>query len=165
MQISHVPCHLEAGYQFRITRLSTCLRQSNAMPFVRGLKSRPDLGELNTNFLLARDVILENLNRARLFSVGFAACEAILRHTGFQLPLNLDLHQTHRTDAMLPALSRLPQQVRQLGDVGRDPPRLIAREQLGTMSALPPKAAPLFHEWVSLLRLAVTSMRADRPSD
>src|SRR4029077_9285365 len=32
-------------------------------------------------------------------------------------------------------------------------PRLIAREQLGTMSALPPKAAPLFHEWVSLLRL------------
>jgi hypothetical protein len=63
------------------------------------LKSRPDLGELNTNFLLARDVILENLNPP--FSVGFAACEAILRHTGFQLPLNLDLHQTHRTDAML----------------------------------------------------------------
>jgi hypothetical protein len=31
------------------------------------LKSRPDLGELNTNFLLARDVILENLNLARLF--------------------------------------------------------------------------------------------------
>jgi hypothetical protein len=59
MQISHVPCHLEASYQFRVARLPTCLRQSNAMSFVRGLESRPDLGELNTNFLLARGAILE----------------------------------------------------------------------------------------------------------
>jgi hypothetical protein len=29
---------------------------------------------------------------------------------------------------------------RQLGDIGRDPSRLVAGEQLGTMSALPPKA-------------------------
>jgi hypothetical protein len=30
--------------------------------------------------------------------------------------------------------------LRQLGDVRRDPPRLVAREQLGTMSASLPKA-------------------------
>jgi len=34
----------------------------------------------------------------------------------------------------------LPQQLRQLGDIRRDPPRLVAREQLASMSALPPKA-------------------------
>jgi len=38
MQISHVPCHLEASYQFRVARLPTCLQQSNAMSFVRGLE-------------------------------------------------------------------------------------------------------------------------------
>ena len=34
----------------------------------------------------------------------------------------------------------LAQNLRQLGDVGRDPPRLIAREQLERMSAFPPIA-------------------------
>jgi hypothetical protein len=33
----------------------------------------------------------------------------------------------------------------QLGDIASDPPRLIAREQLGTMSALPPKADIVQH--------------------
>ena len=42
--------------------------------------------------------------------------------------------------------------------------KLLGRGQT-VMFSLPPKAAPLFHEWVSLLRLAVTFVRADRPSD
>ena len=66
------------------------------------------------------------VGRSRLRS-GFRAWCALLERTYYQCIILRDR-----------ALG-LAQKLRQLRDIHRDPPRLVAREQLGRMSALPPK--------------------------
>jgi hypothetical protein len=110
--------------------------------------------EARERYEWARDQLRASLER------GDFEAAALNQFSGTLHPVPPSLWRRHDADRMIEKGQAPIPGSRNKGGEANEP-----KKPLPQAKALHQKAAPLFHEWVSLLRLAVTFVRADRPSD